>query len=82
MLLIWEVGELRGGENELTFQHARPSTEELPRRGVFRKCGRKGIKGPNNERNFVPEAFSVLSIGEVEAKKASWSMDDKLRVHI
>lgn len=30
MLLISEVGELQGGENELTFHTATPSTEELP----------------------------------------------------
>ena len=30
MLLSSEVGELQGGEKELTFRPAMPSTEELP----------------------------------------------------
>lgn len=30
VLLISQVGELQGGENELTFHPATPSTEESP----------------------------------------------------
>lgn len=45
MLLISEVGELQGGENELTFHPAMPSTEELPEEEFSGNVAGKGRKG-------------------------------------
>ena len=55
----------------------------VTRRGFFRNYGRKGRKGPNNERNAILcQRVCAWSFGEMEAKNAFWSVDGICRVHI
>lgn len=81
MPLIWEVAELCGWENALSFQHARMSTEELPKEDFSGNMAGKEEKGHIvKEMPYCARAFPFCPTEE--GKRAFRSLGGILRVRI